>query len=47
MSDVKQIALDWVDRNAADLSAWTKTIWAFAEPAFAAGVAATKLAWRG
>ncbi len=34
MSDAKQIALDWVDRNAADLSAWTKTIWDFAEPAF-------------
>ena len=34
MSDAKQIALDWVDRNAAELSGWTKTIWDFAEPAF-------------
>ena len=34
MSDAKEVALDWVDRNAADLSAWTKTIWDFAEPAF-------------
>src|SRR5215470_2137165 len=34
MSDAKQVALDWVDRNAADLSDWTKTIWDFAEPAF-------------
>jgi len=34
MSDAKQVALDWVDRNAAELSAWTTTIWDFAEPAF-------------
>ena len=34
MPDAKEVALDWVDRNAADLSAWTKTIWDFAEPAF-------------
>jgi aminobenzoyl-glutamate utilization protein B len=34
MSDAKRIALGWVDRNATQLSAWTETIWQFAEPAF-------------
>ncbi len=34
MPGAKRIAVDWVDRNAAQLSAWTRTIWDFAEPAF-------------